>query len=175
MGEKKSKITFMDVLNNADIFVSGVALILLVAITFIGVVSRRLFNAPFAWQEEMQVFCTLWLVYMASGAVFRTVDHISIEILVDSFPAKLKWLTEVFVYLIVMATLVFTFIRSSMLIVQLYSTSRMTNMLKIPYFLVYLPLPLGCVLMIVSDTIVTVKRLFIEPFKKNKNEGAEDK
>ena len=170
--KKKDQLSWRGVLANLDIIISGVALVILVAITFVGVIARRFFNSPFAWQEEMQVFCTLWLVYLASGAVFRTIDHISIEIIVDSLNGKIKWVIEILIYLVVMATLAFTLYRSSLLVQQLYTTNRLTNILKIPYFLVYIPLPIGCVLMMISDTITTVDRLFIQRFKKNPNEEA---
>ena len=170
---KKSKFWYF--LNNADIFVGGCALIALVVITFSGVIARRVFNSPFAWLEEMQSFFTLWLVFIASGAVFRTIDQIAIEIVVDSFRPTAKRIAMVLIYLVVMATLGFTLVRSLILIDQLINIKRVTNMLKIPYFLVYIPLPIGCVLMIISDTIVTVKRVILEPLKLKNDKEADAK
>lgn len=169
---KKKCPKWLSILSNLDIIIGGIALVVLVAITFAGVIARRFFNSPFSWLEELQVFCTLWLVYIASGAVFRTIDHISIEIIVDSLNDKIKWVVEFLIYLVVMATLAFTLYRSTLLVQQLFATSRLTNILKIPYYLVYIPLPIGCVLMMVSDTIAIVNRLFIKRFKKNTNEEA---
>lgn len=158
--------TLMAVLRNLDIIISGCALTALVIITFLGVIARRVFNSPFAWQEEMQIFCTLWLVFIASGAVFRTIDHISIELVVDSLNDTLKRLIELMGYVVVMATLAFTLYRSYLLVEQLYVTERMTNILKIPYYLVYIPFPIGCVLMMISDTVVTVERVLLKRGKK---------
>lgn len=165
--------TLLTIVGNLDIIISGLALVALVLITFLGVIARRVFNSPFAWQEEMQVFCTLWLVFIASGAVFRTIDHISIELVVDALGEMLKWAVELFVYLVVMATLAFTLYRSYLLVAQLYETERLTNILKIPYYLAYIPFPIGCVLMMVSDTVVTVRRLFLKRGSSTKEEEAE--
>ena len=167
----QNKRLWKTILVNLDIIISGIALIALVLITFLGVIARRVFNSPFSWQEEMQVFCTLWLVFIASGAVFRTIDHISIELLVDSFGPKLKKATEWFVYIVVMGWLFFTLYRSSLLVIQLYETNRLTNMLKIPYYLVYIPFPIGCVLMMLSETYVTIQRLI---FKRDPRKEAEE-
>lgn len=164
---------FWAIVRNLDIIISGLALTALVLITFLGVIARRVFNSPFAWQEEMQVFCTLWLVFIASGAVFRTIDHISIELLVDALGPKLKRIVELFVYVVVMATLAFTLYRSYLLVEQLYVTERLTNILKIPYYLVYIPFPIGCVLMMASDTAVTAQRLFGKRETNTKEEEAE--
>ena len=92
--------------------------------------------------------------------------------LVDTFGPKLKWIVELLVYVVVMATLVFTLYRSYLLVEQLYVTNRLTNILKIPYFWVYIPFPIGCILMMISDTVVTVKRLFIKhTAQKNEQKG----
>lgn len=171
---EKTSLTFGNVLKNLDVIISGIALIVLVLITFFGVIARRVFNSPFQWGEEIQVLCTIWLVFIASGAVFRTIDHISIELIVDSLTGKVKWVIELLIYLIVMATLVFTLYRSSLLVQQLFVTGRTTNILKIPYFLVYIPFPIGCVLMMVSDTLVTIDRLFTKRIKKNGEKETEE-
>lgn len=162
---KQSK--FLYILGNADIFISGCALVFLVGLTFIGVIARRFLAAPISWQEEMQVFCILWLVFLASGAVFRTIGHVSIEILVEMFNKRVQWIIEIFVYLIVTVTLIYTLSRSAALVSQLFATDRLTNILKIPYGFLYLSLPIGCTLMLISNTIVTVQKNFIGYFKKN--------
>lgn len=162
---KQSK--FLNILSNADIFISGAALVFLVCLTFIGVIARRFFSAPISWQEEVQVFCILWLVFLASGAVFRTIGHVSIEIFVELFNKKIQWVLEILVYVIVTITLIYTLSRSTVLVNQLFATSRLTNILKIPYGFLYLSLPIGCVLMLISNTIAVVRRNFIEYFKKD--------
>ena len=50
---KTGRGTLWTILRNLDIIISGFALIALVLITFFGVIARRIFNSPFAWQEEM--------------------------------------------------------------------------------------------------------------------------
>lgn len=172
---EKKPIKFLDIIKNLDIIVSGIALVMLVVITFLGVIARRIFNSPFQWGEEMQIMCTIWMVFIASGAVFRTVDHISIELIVDNFKGRLRWIVDLLIYLVVMATLAFTLYRSVLLVQQLVVTGRTTNILKLPYFLVYIPFPIGCVLMMVSDTIVTIKKLFCkhEDETEKKEENAE--
>ena len=171
----KKTIKFLDVIKNLDIIVSGIALVMLVIITFLGVIARRIFNSPFQWGEEMQVMCTIWMVFIAAGAVFRTTDHIAIELIVDNFKGRLKWVVDLLIYLVVMATLIFTFYRSFLLVQQLVETGRTTNILKLPYYLVYIPFPIGCVLMMVSDTIVTIKKLFCkhENYTEEKEENVE--
>lgn len=162
-----SKIFF--VLSNADIFIGSCALIYLVGLTFVGVIMRRFFNSPIIWQEEMQVFCILWLVFITAGAVFRTTGHISIEIIVEMFSEKIQRIFNLLVYAIVMITLVFTLSRSYVLAEQLFSTGRMTNILKFSYGYLYLSLPVGCLLMLISNTIVVVKRDFIEYYRSKKD------
>lgn len=162
---------FLYILSNADVFFGSCALILLVGLTFIGVIMRRFFNAPLSFQEEIQVLCILWLVYITAGAVFRTTGHISIEILVEMFSKRIQWILTVIVYIIVMITLIYTLSRSLVLVDQLFTTNRLTNILKIPYGYLYMSLPVGCVLMMISNTIVFIKRDIIEHFRGAKDAG----
>ncbi|MGI6732685.1 MAG: TRAP transporter small permease [Anaerovoracaceae bacterium] len=158
-------------ISNADVFLGSCALVFLVGLTFIGVIMRRFFNAPLSFQEELQVFCILWLVYITAGAVFRTTGHISIEILVEMFSKKIQWIFSIVVYVITIVTLIYTLSRSLVLVEQLFTTSRLTNILKIPYGYLYLSLPVGCVLMMISNTIVFIKRDIIEHFRGAKDAG----
>lgn len=166
----KNKLSkFLNILSNTDVFISGFALVFLIGLTFIGVIMRRVLGAPIIWQEEIQVFCILWLVFLASGAVFRTIGHVSIEIFVEMFNKKVQWAIDIVIYLVVMVMLIYTFSRSMILVDQLFTTGRTTNILKIPYGFLYMALPIGCILMMISNTIVVIKKNFIEAFKKVKD------
>ena len=48
------------ILKNLDIVLAGLILGILVVVTFSGVIMRYIFNAPFVWQQEVQLTCFLW-------------------------------------------------------------------------------------------------------------------
>ena len=78
------------VIKNWDICIASLMLLLLVALTFSGVIMRYIVGKPYTWLEEVQLFCIVWIVFCAGGAAFRTGNHVAIEILVDSFSRKIQ-------------------------------------------------------------------------------------
>lgn len=143
-----------------DVVISGISLVTLIIATFFGVIMRYFFNNPFTWLEEFQLWSFTWLVFFGAGAAFRTGSHVAIEILVDLMPNAMKRVVEVFGYFVTMGVLAYFIIHGSALVNQLMSTGRVTNILKVPYPVIYSALPIGCGLMMVNYTLITFISLF---------------
>lgn len=154
------------VLGNLDLSIAGAALVFLIILTFMNVVMRHVFNAPFQWIEEVQKWCFLWITYFGAGAVFRNGGHVAIDIIVDYLPAKVQKVITVLGLLITMYVLVNLFIQGSVLVEQLWRTKRTTSLLNVPYGILYISMPIGCVTMMASVLCVTFQK-----YKKNKEGG----
>lgn len=161
-------------LKNLDIFISGLALAAIVLLTFAGVFMRYVVGKPFSWLEEVQKMLIVWSVFFAAGAAFRTKNHVAIDMVVTHFPDTLRYIAETIVYLAVMATFVYLFIRSGGMVVQLAGTGRVTNILRIPYKYIYLALPIGAVLMAVSYTIQSIEEGYIFGIRSRREAGGEE-
>ena len=122
MEKKQNKIA--SVLMNLDIAVASAILAILIVLTFLGVIWRYIFDAPFTWLEEVQTSCLVWIVFAAAGAAFRTGNHVAIEMIVDLMPAKVQKIME-------------WFFQSIGFIQVFIKSGRSTSMLKIPYTAVY--------------------------------------
>ena len=107
MGEQKN--LGRSILNNLDFFIAGIALTVLVFVTFFGVFARYFMGNPFAWEEEVQLACFVWITFLGVGAAFRTGSHVAIEILVERMPGKVAHLVELGGYVISMGILLFFF------------------------------------------------------------------
>ena len=59
MEKKENKASA--ILMNIDIVVASIILAILIVLTFLGVVWRYIFNAPFTWLEEVQTSCMVWM------------------------------------------------------------------------------------------------------------------
>lgn len=157
---------------NIDYLITGAALVGLITVTFLGVIMRYFFNNPFIWLEEVQIWCFVWLVFFGAGAAFRTGSHVAIDVIVDLFPPKVKKAVEICVYLVVVAVLFYLMRHGSNLVRQMANTGRMTNIIKVPYSIIYSSLPIGCGLMIINYTIIMVNSLFTK--KADVEGGAEE-
>ena len=144
----KNKISPKKILANFDFAVTGMAMSVLVIITFIGVITRYVFNNPLVWMEEVQLICIVWVVYGAAGMAFRLRTHVAIEILVDLFPQKVQKVIQVFASIVIVTTVVFLFIRSIGYVELFVMSGRVSSILRIPYRLVYTIIPVSCVLMV---------------------------
>lgn len=153
----KSKNKLLYLMSNLDWAVTCLAMAVLIFVTFLGVIMRYFFNDPFVWTEEVQLWCFVWVAFIGGGATFRLGGHVSIDILVDSLPAGLQRIIKVLEYIIVIGVLIYYTTYSTVLVKQMIRTERVTNILGIPYGLIYAAFPVGCILMIISYTITVIQ------------------
>lgn len=135
---------------NFDLVISGIALTVLVLLTFVGVILRYFFNAPIAWQGEIQILCYIWLSYFGICAVVRNGGHVAIDIVVDALPKRAADVIDVFDFIITIAVLAYTAYQGSALVYQLYATNRVSGVLDIPYWIFYFPFPVGFALTVLN-------------------------
>lgn len=143
----------LKLLKLSDSFISGLTLIILVAVTSSGVLMRYVFNRPFSWQEEVQLWCYVWLSFFGGSVAFRHGGHVAIEVLVDIFPKPLQKIVNIFVYLVVSFLLLYLAFYGFSFVGLQREIQRTTNVLHVPYYLICLALPIGSILMFLSWTL----------------------
>ena len=82
------KMKWIQKLRQIDIGISVIALVLLIAVTFAGVIFRYVFSKPFSWQEEVQLALIIWVIFFGARYAFETFSHVAIDMLYELFPAK---------------------------------------------------------------------------------------
>ena len=135
MEKKENKASA--VLMNIDIVVASIILAILIVLTFLGVVWRYIFNAPFTWLEEVQTSCMVWIVFAGAGAAFRSGNHVAIEMIVDLMPKSMQKIMEILISIVVVVVIGYLFMQSIGFIQVFVKSGRSTSMLKIPYSWVY--------------------------------------
>ena len=129
MEKKENKASA--ILMNIDIVVASIILAILIVLTFLGVVWRYIFNAPFTWLEEVQTSCMVWI------AAFRSGNHVAIEMIVDLMPKSMQKIMEILISIVVVVVIGYLFMQSIGFIQVFVKSGRSTSMLKIPYSWVY--------------------------------------
>jgi len=135
---------------NADLVIAEITLALLILFTFAAVFMRYVVNHPVTWGEEFQLACIVLIVFFGAGAGFRLHSHVAIDFLVDLFPPRARKITENLIFILTIIILAYFFVHSAGYVRQMFLTERRTNILKIPYFLIYASFPISCVLMILN-------------------------
>ena len=161
----------LDALVKVEAVLAAAILVILIACTFFGVLARYLFNSPFTWEEEVQVACMVWITFLAAPVAFHTKSHVAIEILVDAFPQKVQRVIEVLIMILMYAILIYFFFRSLEFISVLARTGRKTPILMAPYSMIYGVAPVSIILMLISYTYETVKKVFLTPAQNEKEEA----
>lgn len=142
---------WLSIVCNLDLFVATIALIVLVLVTSTGAFCRYALNSPILWQEEVQAFCQVWLVFLGASVAFRAGSHVAIEMVVDSLPPGARRVFAVLIDVIVLFVLTYFAVNAQAFIMQVFGRSgRPSAILRIPLIYQYGIAPYGTILMILS-------------------------
>ena len=155
----KSDNKIGNLLRNADVLAACGALVLLVGVTFFGVIMRYCLGDPFVWQEEVQLALIIWVVFLGGRYAFVCGNHAAIDVIVKMFPEKLQKILSVLIAAAAVIILCYVGYQGVRYIMQMVRYDRVTNILKIPYSLIYAPLPIGCLTMAVQVCLNTYRDL----------------
>ncbi len=140
----------LSILKNLDIIVAGLVLVILVILTFSGVIMRYVVGRPYTWLEEVQMACMVWIVFASSGAAFLTGSHVAIEMLVELLPLKMQRIIEIVIVCVVTFVIAYLAFKSVDYIKLMLRSQKHTSMLSLPYSRIYSIVPVSCVLMLLK-------------------------
>ena len=167
--------SWLKILCNLDLFLASAALAVLTLITFAAVIMRYVLRTPLLWQEEVQAFCQVWMIFLGASVAFRQGSIVAIEMVVDALPAKARKIMEYVIDMIVIFTLTFLMVKSQQYIAQIFGrTHRGTPILGIPYELIYGIAPYGCALMIISYLLAKYLPKFVKQINIDVSNNSEE-
>ena len=79
----------------------------IVAILFVGVILRYVFNTPLFWSEEVAVLGLIWITFLGGAILTRQDKHVSITILSDMCPRAMGRGMQILSDILVVIILVF--------------------------------------------------------------------
>lgn len=107
----------------------------------------RLFFTSLAWSEEATRYLLIWSTMFGAGCVYKHSGHISITLLQDSVPAKVKNLLSILVH--VLCIIVFALIVWNGIKYFGKQGNQLSPAMRIPMRYVYTCIPIGCAIMVV--------------------------
>ena len=153
---------------NLDMIVAGFSLVVLVAVTFFGVIMRYLFNDPFIWLQEIQLWTLTWIVFFGGSVAFRNGSHVAIDFFVNRISQGKKYLIELLVLIICIVIMFYLMVNGLKYVIQLYDTERVTDILHVSYSIIYAAFPICCFLIIVNFSSVLIRNILLH---KTENRG----
>jgi TRAP-type transport system small permease protein len=122
---------------------------LIILATFVAVIFRYVLNDSLIWAEELARYLFVWLTFLGSAIALRRGLHIGLDLLLNAFPPKGRRALETLITCLICAFLGFV-LYASVMVVQVTMRQR-SSALQIPMGLVYLAIPVGCSLMLLSS------------------------
>lgn len=164
---------------NIDVAIASLAMCILVALTFAGVIFRYILGSPFAWIEEVQAALIVWVIFGAAGAAFRTANHAAIEVFYEFFPKAMKVVVNLLILAVSVVTLAFLGYLTIQYMNVFRTSGRTTAVLHMSYIMIYSIVPLSCVWQIFNFILVnflhyseqeTIEAITDEEFEEAKHE-----
>ena len=136
-----------------------IALLLLAGITVLVFVSAlmRSMKMPLNWAQDVALVAFAWMIFTGSDVAIRGAGLIGIDIIVKHFPAVVRKALDIIFKVIIIAFLCVLVVNGYTMTVT--SWARQITTLHISYSWVYLSVPVGAFLMIISTTIKLVERI----------------
>lgn len=136
-----------------------IALLLLAGITVLVFVSAimRTFKMPLNWAQDVALVAFAWMIFTGSDIAIRGAGLIGIDIVVKHFPASVRKLLDIVFKIIIIGFLCVLVPYGYTMTVT--SWARQITTLHISYGWVYLSVPVGAFLMIISTAIKLVERI----------------
>ncbi|MGU3495461.1 TRAP transporter small permease [Xanthobacteraceae bacterium A53D] len=135
--------------------IAGVALLAIVAINGANVVGRYFFAAPIGWAEEAMLYLMVLMVFAAMATVTWRGGHISIELVMDLMPPRVRRTVRLAVALLTTAVCLIVASSSYDVVSMLYAFDQRSDAMEIPVWI-----PQACILLgLVLAGMLTVLRL----------------
>ena len=136
-----------------------IALFLLAGITVLVFVSAlmRYIKMPLNWAQDVALVAFAWMIFTGSDVAIRGAGLIGIDIIVKHFPAAVRKALDIVFKIIIIGFLCVLVVNGYTMTVT--SWARQITTLHISYGWVYLSVPVGAFLMIISTAIKLVERI----------------
>ena len=112
-------------------------------ITIVAVFFRYVFQSPVTWSEEAARYLMIWSTLLGISIATRQKAHLGIDIFVSMAPKTLQHVLEIFSWTMLIIMYLFLVWTSILFIMNAVKTGNVTPMLRIPFSIVYLALPIG--------------------------------
>lgn len=117
----------------------------------------RYIKMPLNWAQDVALVAFAWMIFTSSDVAIRGAGLIGIDIIIKHFPAVVRKALDIIFKVIIIVFLCVLVVNGYTMTVT--SWARQITTLHISYSWVYLSVPVGAFLMIISTTIKLVERI----------------
>ncbi len=120
-----------------------------VALVFLQVVMRYVFQNSLSWSEELARYIFLWQCWIGASYAASRGSHLRVEVLVSRFTGKRRLAFEIFIALVWFGFGAFLAYYGARLTLFLFNSGQRSAAMRIPMGWAYASVLVGCTLMTV--------------------------
>lgn len=143
----------IDRYNKAEEYLLVGSLVLTVALVFIQVVMRYVFNNSLSWSEELTRFIFIWQIWLGVSVGLREKKHIRVELLQSFLKPRVLLVMDILASTIWMASCVYLTYSGFDLVERLMQRNSLSTALLIPLWTVYAALPVSSAIVVIRQII----------------------
>ncbi len=140
MAERYSLL--MDILYRLSMWVAGIALLVMVAIIPVGIFARYVLNSALSWPEPVAIICMVAFTFIGAAVSYRAGSHIAVSMMTDRLSEPLRKVCFLLADLMLMAISLFILWYSATLCAELWE-QPVAEFPLFTAGESYLPLPIG--------------------------------
>ena len=126
-------------------------------ITLVAVFFRYVLSSPIIWSEEAARYLMVWGICIGISIATEKKAHLGIDIFVSFAPPKWRRILEIGSSVLLTLVYIMMSVLSILFIRMAINTGNVTPLLRIPFWKVYLALPIGFILSTIRSLQVLAK------------------
>lgn len=130
-------------------FFCAAAILTTALVLFVNVTLRYLFSASTSWAEEFIKYLMIWITFVGGSICVRQGAHIRMDFLLGKLSESARVKADRAVYLLSALFCGSMAAYGGQIVLFTLKTGQVSPALKLPMWIVYLAIPLGCGLMAV--------------------------
>lgn len=131
------------IISSIENVLTAVSFALMSIITIMGVFFRYVIKSPLIWSEELSRYLMIWGVFIGISIVTRKKAQLGIDIFVTMAPERVRRILGIISSVLLIVMYVILFFLSASFVMDAATTGQLTPILRVPFFWVYLAMPVG--------------------------------
>jgi TRAP-type C4-dicarboxylate transport system permease small subunit len=124
-----------------------------VALVFLQVIMRYVFNNSLYWSEELTRYIFIWQIWLGASIGLREKKHIKVEVLESVLSPAWKLAFDILASLIWLAANGFLLYSGTRLVIDLFQKHSVSTALQVPLWIVYAALPVSTFVIIIRQLL----------------------
>jgi TRAP-type C4-dicarboxylate transport system permease small subunit len=142
-------LKFYEWLGTVEMRIAKICVVVLSALVLLSAIARTA-GHPMSWTVDMATFLFAWSVFLGADAAMRKNMLVSIDLVVCRFPQKMQWYIKILNNILIGIFLIGMVIFGLMLSYTTYFRT-FSGLPWLSYTWVTISVPLGCLLMLMTD------------------------